>query len=322
MKKILILLLCVTLAAVALTSCGKNAASTDKEKVNTVKLKVDQTYTIKDHAEFTLLKISTTPKIMASMGGNTFFASEHENETFIDIVFAWTNIGEKAVEESDIILAKAINSKGTEYRKSFNAIETNDATDLVTSATISPDTTVKLHCAITVPTSENQLTLTLRIVDQEYVFDYALGTIESNATPLAVGDVVDAADNARMAFLGIEYTDDLLPSNTEGMYTHYSVDDPAATYLVVRFDITSQRESAHSCDSFVHIDALYSGQYRYSGFVVVEDEDGKGFSGYTDISPLTTRHFYYLFKVPKTEIENRVDLTIVFNNQEYAYTYQ
>ena len=43
----------------------------------------------------------------------------------------------------------------------------------------------------------------------------------------------------------------------------------------------------------------YMDKYHYDGFVVVEDEDGRGFDTYEDITPLSTRHFYYLIEVPK-----------------------
>lgn len=121
-------------------------------------------------------------------------------------------------------------------------------------------------------------------------------------------------------FNGIEYTDDLLPSNTSGAYSHYDIDNSSNTYLVAKFDITNYMSSEKDCDTFIGIKALYLDKYTYTGFVVVEDDDGKGFSSYEDISPLSTRHFYYLIEVPKTVVENDVTLTISFNGKEYTYT--
>lgn len=324
MKKILALLLCACIAMVSLTACGNATSSSGKKKGNDKELTIGQTYTVKQFAEFTPLKITTTQKITPSMGGFLYYDTDSEYETYVDLILQWTNLSENDVPVDQLIKAKAVTDKNKEYEESFTVAETNNGTDLDQYIEITPDTTVKLHCAITVPTDADELTLVLSIQNSEFTMHYTLGTTESTATTLSVGDIVDASDsdNAAITFLGVEYTDDLCPSDTSSIYSHYSVDDPADTYLVVRFDITSYRTSEQDCDSFVHVDACFAGKYTYNGFIVVEDEDGKGFSGYANISPLSTRHFYYLFKVPKTVTANEVDLTIVFDEQEYIFTYQ
>jgi hypothetical protein len=147
-----------------------------------------------------------------------------------------------------------------------------------------------------------------------------MGQTVSNATPISVGQTVEVADFATMVFNGTEYTDDLMPSNTSGYYTHYPIDDPANTYLIVKFDITNYQTAARDCDTFLGVKATYMDKYTYTGNVVVEDEDGEGFSAYEDIAPLTTRHFYYMIKVPKTVSSNPVSLTVSFNGQEYTYS--
>ena len=60
-------------------------------------------------------------------------------------------------------------------------------------------------------------------------------------------------------------------------------------------------------------------KYTYTGFIVVEDTDGKGFSTYEDIAPLTTRTAYYLIEVPNTVKDKSYELTIAFNTEEYTY---
>ena len=135
-----------------------------------------------------------------------------------------------------------------------------------------------------------------------------------------MGATLEETDYATFRCNSVSYTDDLLPSNVDGVYTHYEIDDPNSTYLVVQYDITNLQGSGKALDSFVGVTAVYMGKYTYTGFTVMEDEDGAGFTSYSDIAPLTTRRLYCLIKVPKSVTENEVTLTLFFHGKEYVYT--
>ncbi|MBQ4054897.1 MAG: hypothetical protein IJD17_04220 [Clostridia bacterium] len=274
--------------------------------------------TVADYAEFTLFKVSTTKQVTASIGGGLYYEHDVPGETYVDVVLDWTNTSSETISNRELLVAYATGTG--EYRSCLYAVETDNATDVSQFENVAPLSKIRLHCGISVPETETDVTVVLEIKGQKYTYEYTMGQTASNATPISVGQTVEAADFATMVFNGIEYTDDLMPSNTSGYYTHYPVDDPANTYLVVRFDITNYQTSDRECDTFLGVKAVYMDKYTYVGNVVVEDEDGAGFSGYEDIAPLTTRHFCYLIKVPKTVTENTVALTISFNGQEYTYT--
>lgn len=344
MKKILAIMLCLCMV-IPFASCGKKTDTDDtkpegssqsdsvkqnqeQENVETTQkntgnaLVLDQKNTVEDYADFTLAKIYNSQKITAPINSKTSYVAV-SGRTYVDMVLDCTNLGTEAKRCDEIVTLVAVNEAGTEYTCNPFAVETGDSSWLSSDVTINPQTTVRLHCLISVPESETKLLLKLTVDEKEFTYDYSLGTTVSSATKINVGDTLDETDYAKLEFRGTEYTDDLIPSNTSGyFYTHYAVDDSNNTYLVVKFDITNYMSSAKDCDSFVGVKAVYMDKYNYTGFVVVEDSDGAGFDNNEDISPLVTRHFYYLIEVPKTVIENEAVLTITFHNKDYIFTVQ
>lgn len=342
MKKILAIMLCLCMV-IPFASCGKktdtdgakpegtsqsdSVKQQQEEVVTTQKndskseLVLSQKNTVEDFADFTLFKVCTSEKITASIDSRNSYSAKSGN-TYVDMIFDWTNTSSKAIRCDDVVTLTAVNGDGVEYACDLFLVETDDSSWLSTYESINPLTTVRLHCATSVPESETELAFKLTVNGKEFSYDYSLGTTVSSAKKIKVGDTIDETDYAKFEFHGTEYTDDLLPSNTSGFYSHYPIDDSNNTYLVVKFDITNYMSSAKDCESFVGIKASYMDKYNYTGFVVVEDSDGAGFNSYEDISPLAVRHFYYLIKVPKTVIENEAVLTITFHNQDYIFTVQ
>lgn len=323
-KKILVAALCVCMVA-ALAACGGNEGSnggSPLQKNEETPLVLATPNTVENYADFTLFKISTTKKVEGSVGGGIYYENQNSGETYVDVVIDITNNGAAAISSNDIVVVSAKNAAGAEYGCNLYAVETNNATYVSQFENIAPLSTVRLHCAISVPETETDLKIKLAVNGSEYTYDYKLGADVSNARAINAGETIEEADFATMVFKGIEYTDDLLPSNTSGSYRHYEIDNTSNTYLVAKFDITNYTSGDKKCDTFMGVKATYMDKYTYTGFVVVEDEDGKGFDQYEQVSPLTTRQFYYLIEVPKTVSSNPAKLTISFNGQEYIYAAQ
>lgn len=280
-------------------------------------LTLDTENTQADYADFTLVKVSSGNRVESPLGG--YYYESDSGKVYVDVVLDAVNTGTAAVSCSEWMTIRAVAPDGTEYTDALYVVESGDGSDLDTWADITPLSAVRFHCAVSVPENAGALKLYLEVNGTEYTCDYTVGETVRSAPTLTVGQTVEKEDFATMVFNGIAYTDDLLPSNTSGSYRHYQVDSASNTYLVVKYDITNLQSSAKDADTFVGIKATYQGKYTYTGFVVVEEEDGAGFSGYEDIAPLTTRHFYYLIEVPKTVTENETELTFFFGGQEYLY---
>ena len=84
--------------------------------------------------------------------------------------------------------------------------------------------------------------------------------------------------------------------------------------------MTNYQSTAKDIDSFAGVTATFGGKYKYTGFVIREDEDQKGFSSNDDIAPLTTARLYYLIKVPKAVMEMDLSVRTVFDKQEYQFS--
>lgn len=334
MKKLTALLLTV-LFVFTLCACGSgssfmnqlNDLSNTVPNINdggqstTAKLTVGTANSVPGYADFTLFKIYSSKKVTAAMGGGIYYENDETGSTYVDVVLDWTNTSTETITNRDLVSAYAVNASGTEYKSCLYVVETDNYTSVSQFENVAPLSKVRLHCGISVPETETALTVVLDVKGQKYTVDYSMGSVQSNAASLSVGQAVEAADYATMVFNGIEYTDDLMPSNTSGFYTHYPIDDPANnTFLIVKFDITNYQSTDRDCDTFVGVKATYMDKYTYTGSVVVEDEDGEGFSGYEDIAPLSTRHFYYMITVPKSVSAESVVLTVSFNGQEYTYS--
>ena len=320
MKKVFTLLLCLCML-LSLLACGKQTQQEPKEKIITTELAMDKTFSITDFAEFSIFKIFTTPKITPTMGGFYCFNNDREGETYIDVILEWKNTSGRGLDSSELISFTASNDKGQEYKQVFYTIETANCTDLSQHVDIEPNSTVRLHCALSVPETETTLKLKFKRNKQEFTYTYTLGTTLSVAEPVESDMTITAPNHADFTLVDVMYTDDVLPSNTEGQYYHYTIKDPANTYLVIKFDITNLQGTAVNCDKFVNINVVYQNKYTYTGSVYVENGDGTGFNPGEDLIPLATRHLYYLIEVPKSVTENEANITIAFAEKEYIYTF-
>ncbi len=290
----------------------------DKDEVPVAKdgvLSLNKRYSVKDYADFKMIKVQTSDRIESPFG-NSYYSCPEGNQ-YVDIILEVTNTRTVNIDTDEFAIIKATGSTGIEYTSSFFGVETSDRIDKYTN--IIPLATAKLHCAVSVPLSETAVNITLTVNENVFTLKYKINDVISYAETLTVNQTIENKDYADLKFKGIEYTDDLLPSNTSGVYSHYDIDDVSNTYLVAKFDITSYLATSKDCDEFISVKAKYMNKYTYSGFVVMEDTDGKGFSSYDSIDPLSTRSLYYLIEIPKTVMENEVELTIYFNGTDYIF---
>lgn len=326
-KTIQIFSLCTAMLMV-LTGCGSDnssqsstssASTTSPSKSaqsTTTSLNLQDTFKVPDFGTFTLFKVETTEKIESPFGG-IYYSNSNDSEIFVDVVIDFVYEGTSSINLSDVGKIIATNSSGTNYTQNRLYLESSDK--ISQSGSITPLSSSRIHCVVVVPTTETNLTLTLNIDDSLFSIDYTMQEIISNRQSISVGEVIEIDDFATLTFNGISYTDNLLPEDTSGGYTHVKCDDPNNTYIVVQYDLTNLQTTGKRVDTFVAIEAKYLDKYKYSGFVKEAKADGKGFSSNSNIDPLNTSSCYYLIEVPKTVIDNPLELTITFGKNEYSF---
>ncbi len=324
MKKIISLLLAGVMAF-SLSACGDSGKKSDGEKKKAFKateLVVGESHSVEEYADFSLFKIVTTKKVTGSMGDNIYYNNDTDGEVYVDLILDLQNTSSENISTDELLELTAEGANGTEYAAKLYAIETNEGTYVSAYEDITPLTTVRLHCAVSVPETEADLQLLLRVQNKKFSYDYTLGEVVRNAQTLTVGKEIMEDDYAAMTLKEVFYTEKLEPADTSSFYTYYDVDNADNTYLVVNYEITSYQSTEKDAESFVAVKAKYMDKYEYEGFVVVEDSDKQGFSSFGQIAPLAKGNTFCLIEVPKTVVTNDVELTLVFHGQEYVYTHQ
>lgn len=318
-KKGLIIAAAIIALVAIIAIFGGSKEETQINSKNATELAIGTLNTVENYAELTLFKVRTTDKITASLDDGLYYENQSPDEVYIDMIFDIKNISAVDIGSNDFMTVKASGADGSEYVCNLYAVETDNYSYVSQFENIAPLTSIRFHSAISVPKTETELDVVVTVNGEKYSYHYVVGNVERNATALKKGDVIEVEDFATLTFKGIAYTDDLLPSNTNGVYSHYEVDNNDNTYLVVKYDIENLQSSAKKVDTFLGVKAVYMGKYTYTGFVVVEDSDKKGFSSYESIDPLTKRSCYCLIEVPKSVSTEEVELDISFNSQDYIF---
>lgn len=313
MKKIVSAILLASLC-LSVSGCDKD----EKERrEKPTELEIGTTYKIDDFAEITPIKITTSNKIMASMG-SSFYENTNDGETYVDMVFDVVNIGKEVIDSEEFMEAIAKNSDGVEFEDVTYAVETDNLTYMSTYEEMIPQTISRFHASISVPETEKELTLEVEIEDKNFVIEYNTEREIKKTIPLDVGDVIGDKNYATAEFLDYKFIDKVVPSNTNGFYNYYEVGNSDNTYLAMEFLVTNYQEDEKDIDTFLSARATFMGKYKYTGFPVGEDEE-TSLSSYAEITPLSSMKVYYLIEVPKTVMDEDYEVSVMFNKKEYLF---
>ena len=166
MKKLLSLLLCGVLC-LSLGACGDS--DDDRSKKSPAKdLTLAETYTVKDYAEFTLIKVVDTQKITSSVEGSFYYDNDEEDQTYVDVVLDLKNLNEDPIACDEVVEVEAKGSSGAKYESAFFLLETDGYSNLSQYENIDPLSTQRLHCVLDVSTDETTLDITLTVKRNRY----------------------------------------------------------------------------------------------------------------------------------------------------------
>lgn len=323
MKRLLALLLAAVLA-VALNACAAAPEEPPEEETpelpEAAALELDTPYQIPDYADFSLVSIATTGKVQASMGG-AYYESD-DGTPYVDVVLDVVNTGTAALDCQDLLVLTAVTTDGIEYPGSLYCVEKENMTSISAAESIPPQASVRFHAAAAVPVSVKELDLLLNVNGDLFSRSYQTGTEIKNTIELHPGDVAENKEYASMEFVGYEFTEDLLPSDTSHSYRHFQVENPESVYLALQYNVTNFQSTKKDIESFLNVRAVFGGKYQYDGFLIREDDDGRSFSSYAGIAPLATAKLFCLIEVPKAAAEQPFTVSTVFDKQEYVFSAQ
>lgn len=316
MKKIVAVILSAVLCFV-LFGCGadNNSAKEGKSGKEEIKntIEIGKPVTVQDYAEITLRKVVSSDKVQ-SIKDEGYIENTVSGEKYIDCIADVKNLTAETIMSEDFLTAKAKSFYGTEYTADVFAVELDYG--VYTYSELKPQSKNTMHIAISVPESEPEFTITFSINDEMYSFDYKMGEVLRNAVSLTKDSTVGDDKYATLKFIGIDFTDDVIPSNVNDYYGHYAIENSTNTYMVIKTNVTNYQSTAKAMDKLVFARATFSGKYEYSGFVVRESSSGDDFD-YNPVNPLENANIYIIIEVPKTVIETPYEVSLIFNNQEY-----
>lgn len=297
---------------ISLGGCGSS-----EEKNNELMLK--ETYEFENNSSFELVKIMTTKNIKPSMGGSLYYKAEEENQTYIDMILNYTNLKTDSINCEKVATMQVTTDKNEVYYAKFFGIEKDNYTYISTYDEIEPLKQTRLHIGVTVPEDTQTANIKLVVDGKGYSYDYNLSETVREDLSITINDKIGNEDDVVLELKNVEFIDELLPQDTSSAYRYYKPDDSSNKYLSVNFNITNYTESSKEAEDFVNIKTEFMNKYNYDGFIVVEEDDLRGFSSYEDIKPLTTRSAYCLIEVPETLEKESFELTFFFNGKEYVY---
>ena len=323
MKRLLALLLAAALA-VSLNACGAAPEEPPEEDApelpEAAALELDTTYQIPEYADFSLVSIATTSKVQASMGG-AYYESD-DGTPYVDVVLDVVNTGSAALDCQDLLVLTAASPEGIEYPGSLYCVEKENMTSISAAESIPPQAAVRFHAAAAVPVSVKELNLLLNVNGTLFSRGYQTGSKIKNTIELQPGQVVENKAYASMEFVGYEFTEDLLPSDTSHSYRHFQIENPESVYLALQYNVTNFQAVEKDIETFLNVQAVFGEKYQYDGFIIREDDDERSFSSYAGIAPLSTAKLFCLIEVPKAAAEQPFTVSTIFDKQEYVFSAQ
>ena len=141
---------------------------------------------------------------------------------------------------------------------------------------------------------------------------------ENKIQTVKAGDKIKT-DSMEIKINSVKFSYDVMPDDTNGLYTHYPA-DAGKVYIEVDANVTNKAKQNLYCDEIGSIIADYNDGYTYRGFVIVKDS-GTGFTyaNITSIDPLETKGIKWLIECPE-EVETSsksLFLELTINSGKY-----
>jgi hypothetical protein len=132
-----------------------------------------QPYRVAGYGRFTLSRIETATRIRTGQSGLMLQAGD--GQVFVDIVLVYTNQSAQTLLCGQLLTVQAVVPDGTVHAEALYCVENDAHTRLISGAKVPHLATVQLHCILTMPKTEQPLTLLLCVQDQVFSRAYQLG---------------------------------------------------------------------------------------------------------------------------------------------------
>ena len=147
--------------------------------------------------------------------------------------------------------------------------------------------------------SETYTTISNQNTDRGITISKNNEQTKNETIKINLNEKVAKENKYEITILGIDIAKTILPPNVSSFYTYYEAKTDGHQYLEVKYDYKNLGESNIRADNTISMTIKYDNKYEYTGFSVIEDDDGDfTYSNITNIAPLTTGKMHYLFDIP------------------------
>lgn len=138
---------------------------------------------------------------------------------------------------------------------------------------------------------------------------------------VAVGSTINGK-SADITINKIEFSYDVLPDKTDGVYTHYAAES-GKVYINIDADVKNTQKQDLACDKVMTVEADYNGGYKYKSQPIVEDSSlGFTYANITSITPLENKGMRFLVSCPQEVEQSTNPLILTFNVDGEKYQYK
>lgn len=317
----------------------ENKENADHTVISGTSVAVQETVVMEDTCEFYVDFATVTGDVIPTNASGWYSHYQADNDkVFVDICVAYKNLSEKN-READKILSGTLFFGGKYQYTGFAIVEEKSRSNFTYAniTSIDPLSMEYLHYLFEVPAevenSDGALTALLNIEGSPYVITVREGVegevaaVNENAVVKTKGEVAEGEvvliENKGEFFIDYSaITDDVIPRQASGWYSHYQADD-GKVYVDFCVAFKNRKAKKVGADEVITATLTYAGKYKYGGFSMIEKGDRSDFtySNITNIAPLTTEYLHYLFEVP-AEVEDSaesIEIEFAIGGNTYSY---
>lgn len=135
---------------------------------------------------------------------------------------------------------------------------------------------------------------------------------------ISIGQTIKT-DNFEIHIKDVQITDDILPPDTSGYYTHYEAEGDEI-FVYVNADVKNLKTSNVRCDKIYSAKLIYSTGYTYNGQILVLNSPSMfSYPNICGIDPLKTEFVGCMFNCPLEAKTSGEPITIEFNVDGETY---
>ena len=131
-------------------------------------------------------------------------------------------------------------------------------------------------------------------------------------------------DDLDIKIKNIKFTEDVLPDNTKGFYTHYPA-DKGKVFLEIDTDVKNNNKQKILVEKIGGINVDYDNGYKYDGWLIPEDsQTGFSYANIKSIDPLEKLGVRWVVNLPEeVEKSNKpLKITLTIGNEQYICNFR